>query len=1030
MAETNQGTNGKVFISYSRRDKAFVKKLNSALDAAGVQAWVDWEGIQLASDWMATITSAIQGSDAFLFVISPDSLKSKVCAEELELGLKLNKKLIPVLYREPEKGTAMHERLAGTNWVYLRKQDKFTEIIPRLVESINTDLEWVRQHTRLLERALEWERKNKNNSFLLVGTDLEDAERWMSEAATKPNRQVLPLQVEYIRASRAREISRQRSLLVGVSLALVVSIVLGVLALIARNDANEQRKVAVTKQAEAEAAQLRAEQNELYAKQEEARAEQNQQLAEEKQKEAEEKTNLANAQRSAALSQIYQSRAGELDTSTLLAIDSYLRDESFLAENLLRINASLMPIPVAQMKQDGGIFNIEWDPEYEYFVTGNKTDDALDSAARNQACVWRASDGAQRYCVLHDDDVNDALYSPDGKYLITGSTDKTLRIWNAADGSLVKQFDFPDEILDLDIHDNLLAVSRKEQTLTVIDLDNLELPSAVRNFNRNAGASAVKFSPDGRFLAFGMTTGKVMFWRVGQNSQLFYDGPVHTNSNYVVLAFSNDSAWLASGGGDSIARLTKNDGSQRETIPHGDWVEDVAFSPDNSWFVTVSDDEKVRVVETDTGNELLRMSHTDFVQKVEVSRDGQWIASTGYDEVVRIWDSASGDQMLEFPLDSIGSAIAFNHDASRVIAADEDGNISIWDTSALASRVANIQFPEFLHEARFTPSGETLIVNSDDYRIWGIPTGDMTRIKDGRQGRVILTADNLTYDTAISPDSKWIAAVEFDSANTQNNRGILVSLDGRIKFPLQHGGEVTGIGFSSDSQYVITSGANGIISFWDVNTGERRFDLKQTGKAYSLSVSPVGTLIAVGLHDGIAIWDFATQAQVAELSQSGDIEVLTFNQDGTWLASGSSEGNVFLWKVEGESFTQTGSSLLLDGVPQALSFSTDNRWLAGGGSSGYAYLWDVAAAQELNRIHHNDPVTSITFSPDGTLLFTVSRKVVRIWEVASLPLIPRDQLVDFACTHLTSNLSTDEWRSLLGEDEPYRPLCPDLPVEE
>src|ERR1041385_8723068 len=94
MAEPSQGANGRVFISYSRKDKPFVQKLNDALDHAGVQAWVDWEGIELASDWMKTISDAIQGNDAFLFIISPDSLKSRVCADELDLGLKLNKKLI------------------------------------------------------------------------------------------------------------------------------------------------------------------------------------------------------------------------------------------------------------------------------------------------------------------------------------------------------------------------------------------------------------------------------------------------------------------------------------------------------------------------------------------------------------------------------------------------------------------------------------------------------------------------------------------------------------------------------------------------------------------------------------------------------------------------------------------------------------------------------------------------------------------------------------------------------------------------
>ena len=132
MEEASRNT--KVFISYSRKDKPFVRKLNAAIDAAGIDAWVDWEGIPLSSDWMSEITTAINGGDAFVFVISPDSLNSKICMEELEVGITNNKKIIPVLYREPEKKQKMHPKLASTNWVYMRPQkDDFKATIPKLV---------------------------------------------------------------------------------------------------------------------------------------------------------------------------------------------------------------------------------------------------------------------------------------------------------------------------------------------------------------------------------------------------------------------------------------------------------------------------------------------------------------------------------------------------------------------------------------------------------------------------------------------------------------------------------------------------------------------------------------------------------------------------------------------------------------------------------------------------------------------------------------------------------------------------------
>ena len=154
MGEKSRNT--KIFISYSRRDKLFVRKLHDAIKAAGIDAWVDWEGIPLSSDWMKEITAAVEGSDAFIFVTSPDSLNSKYCIEELELGIKYNKKILPVLYREPDKEHKMHPKLASTNWVYLRsKKDDFKATIPKLVEAIQTDLGWVQQHTRLLQRATE-----------------------------------------------------------------------------------------------------------------------------------------------------------------------------------------------------------------------------------------------------------------------------------------------------------------------------------------------------------------------------------------------------------------------------------------------------------------------------------------------------------------------------------------------------------------------------------------------------------------------------------------------------------------------------------------------------------------------------------------------------------------------------------------------------------------------------------------------------------------------------------------------------------
>ena len=139
---------------------------------------------------------------------------------------------------------------------------------------------------------------------------------------------------------------------------------------------------------------------------------------------------------------------------------------------------------------------------------------------------------------------------------------------------------------------------------------------------------------------------------------------------------------------------------------------------------------------------------------------------------------------------------------------------------------------------------------------------------------------------------------------------------------------------------------------------------------------------------------------MTDLEQAGDIASLAFSADGSLLATGSSEGIVLLWRVDGNTLTQLDGTLYMAGSPRFLSFSPDQNWLAGGDATNFAYLWDTRSLQELARIPHGNAVTSVSFSPDGTQLYTVSRKVVRAWDLSAIPLLPSDRLIEIACSYL------------------------------
>lgn len=193
-----------LFISYSRKDTEFARRLTENFIAQNMEVWVDWEDIPPTVDWMKEIEKGIEAADVFIFVVSPDSIHSNVCAQEVDHAIKNGKRIAPVVAREVDmKETPA--TLTHLNWIFFsRPQDKFEEAFEKLMTAIQTDFDWVQTHARLQMKALEWDRNKKEGSFLLRGNDLKDAEAQIFVNAQKSPTPT-PLQREYISTSRSVE---------------------------------------------------------------------------------------------------------------------------------------------------------------------------------------------------------------------------------------------------------------------------------------------------------------------------------------------------------------------------------------------------------------------------------------------------------------------------------------------------------------------------------------------------------------------------------------------------------------------------------------------------------------------------------------------------------------------------------------------------------------------------------------------------------------------------------------------------------
>ena len=221
-----------VFVSYSRSDAEFVSWLADDLKGRGKDVWIDVDGIRDAERFPEALRRAIEGSDAFVFVISPASVDSEFCEQEVAHASALNKRIVPLSLR-PVPDHLIPPEIRFLNWIPVSDG---TPVIDRVIAAIETDLDWEHQHTRITLRAIQWDDAGRDHGALLRGSELADAERWLGAGAGKEPGPTT-LEQEYLLAARQAAVRRQRTLTAAVSGMLVVALALLVFALISRQNA-------------------------------------------------------------------------------------------------------------------------------------------------------------------------------------------------------------------------------------------------------------------------------------------------------------------------------------------------------------------------------------------------------------------------------------------------------------------------------------------------------------------------------------------------------------------------------------------------------------------------------------------------------------------------------------------------------------------------------------------------------------------------------------------------------------------------
>ncbi|KAM3112521.1 toll/interleukin-1 receptor domain-containing protein [Phormidesmis sp. 146-33] len=536
-----------VFISYSRKDKVFVERLHEALLADQRETWVDWQDIPLTADWWHEIERGIEGTNTFVFVISPDAIASQVCRDEIDHAVRHNKRVVPIVRRDGFEMAKVHPVLSKHNWLFFRETDEFDRGFRDLVGAIEMDLGYVRSHTRLTERAVEWEGKQRNESFLLRGSDLEDAEQWLTQGASKQP-QPTELQGEYLGASRRGETARQRAeakkqrVFVGIVGGLAIaSTGIAVFAF-------QQRRVAILQRNEARLSAQSSTSLNLSAS----------------------KLTLEALAEGLKAGHNLKQWEKDLDSGTSMQVKANLQQVVYRINERNRLEGHSYVVR-----------SVSFSPDGQTIASGS-----TDSTVK----LWDLQGRELQTLKGHSSAVTSVSFRPDGQTIASGSTDNTVKLWDRQGRELQTLKGHSHHVYSVSFSPDGQTIASGswgwgDNTVRLWDRQGQELQTLK---GHGDAVSSVNFSPDGQTIASGSWDSTVKLWdRQGRELQTLKGNSGAVNS----VSFSPDGQMIATGSDDSTVKLWDLQGRELQTLKgHSSSVSSVSFSPDGKTIASGSDD--------------------------------------------------------------------------------------------------------------------------------------------------------------------------------------------------------------------------------------------------------------------------------------------------------------------------------------------------------------------------------------------------------------------------------------------------------
>ena len=579
--------------------------------------------------------------------------------------------------------------------------------------------------------------------------------------------------------------------------------------------------------------------------------------------------------------------------------------------------------------------------------------------------------------VGHAEIISSAAISPDNKYVLTGSHDKTARLWDAQTGTEIHSFQgHSGEVNTVSISPDgrYVLTGGEDDTARLWDI---ETGKELRKFEHSHPVKSAEFLPDSNHLLTVDLRGAIRLWDIkggkelrsfGDPSEMVWTANVSLDGKRVLILSANKIAQLWDiETGKSLRSF--------ETRLNRAWA--AALSPDGKRVLIGGEEANepvARMWDAETGKELYKLEDNFMVMSAAFSSDGKYVVIGGIENALQMREVETGRKVREFKV-SVGvfMAAAVSRDGKYLLGAFGILSATLWDTNT-GEEVSEFNGQSVrVKSAAFSPDGKYVLIGGFGRRtmLWDLETGRQVL-------HVAMHSDGVT-SVAFSHDGRRMLTGSFD------HTAFLIDLEAEKIYQLKgHTNAVLAVAFSPDGKYVLTGSRDNTARLWNAETGQelRKFE-GHTDDINDVAFSPDSKFVLTGSSDKTArLWDAETGKELHKLeADSISVVSVAFSPDGAQMITGGSELRVWDAETQKELFNLSSPGLVM-----SLALSPDGGLLLVGDSNGTATLWDFKKRSEIRSFKgHLTGVTSVAFSPDGRHVLTTGGldATTRLWNISN-----------------------------------------------